>query len=350
MPAYYKKMATKVDIDLTDTEEELNLSKWIRYRLLFTCALGIIFFHLVLGILQENITKGEYVKDGKKEKFTYTLALVFIQCIINAASAKLAMSLFSREKDSTPQKMFSACSMTYLGAMLASNQSLQYISYPTQVLGKSVKPIPVMILGILLAKKRYPAAKFLFILMICMGVALFMFKDKPAVADESHGFGFGEVLLLVSLTLDGLTGASQDRMRSEHKTGAYHMMFFVNLWSVLWLAIGLVVTGEGLAFLGFMERFPSILIKMVTFGIASAIGQVFIFITVTSFGPLPCSIITTTRKFFTILGSVIIFQNPINSRQWAGTVLVFMGLGLDSAYGKEKKDIKNVKNVKNESR
>ncbi|WAR06078.1 S35B1-like protein [Mya arenaria] len=183
------------------------------------------------------------------------------------------------------------------------------------VLGKSVKPIPVMILGILLAKKRYPAAKFLFILMICMGVALFMFKDKPAVADESHGFGFGEVLLLVSLTLDGL-----------------------------------VVTGEGLAFLGFMERFPSILIKMVTFGIASAIGQVFIFITVTSFGPLPCSIITTTRKFFTILGSVIIFQNPINSRQWAGTVLVFMGLGLDSAYGKEKKDIKNVKNVKNESR
>jgi hypothetical protein len=30
----------------------------------------------------------------------------------------------------------------------------------------------------------------------------------------------------------------------------------------------------------------------------------------------------------------------MNSRQWAGTVLVFMGLGLDSAYGKEKKDAK----------
>lgn len=68
--------------------------------------------------------------------------------------------------------------------------------------------------------------------------------------------------------------------------------------------------------------------------------QIFIFITVTSFGPLPCSIITTTRKFFTILGSVIIFQNPINSRQWAGTIFVFMGLGLDSVYGKEKKTVK----------
>ena len=45
-----------------------------------------------------------------------------------------AMSLFSKDKDTTPMKMFAACSLTYLGAMLASNQSLQYISYPTQVI------------------------------------------------------------------------------------------------------------------------------------------------------------------------------------------------------------------------
>ena len=63
----------------------------------------------------------------------------------------------------------------------------------------------------------------------------------------------------------------------------------------------------------------------------------FIFMTVTSFGPLTCSIITTTRKFFTILASVIIFQNPMSSRQWLGTSLVFVGLGLDSVYGKERK-------------
>lgn len=38
--------------------------------------------------------------------------------------------------------------------------------------------------------------------------------------------------------------------------------------------LGLIVTGEGIAFLGFMERHPSILAKMVTFGLASAAGQV----------------------------------------------------------------------------
>ena len=69
--------------------------------------------------------------------------------------------------------------------------------------------------------------------------------------------------------------------------------------------------------------------------------QIFIFMTVTQFGPLTCSIITTTRKFFTILGSVIIFGHPMSSRQWFGTMFVFAGLSLDSAYGKERKTVKS---------
>ncbi|RLV76346.1 hypothetical protein DV515_00017072 [Chloebia gouldiae] len=47
--------------------------------------------------------------------------------------------------------------------------------------------------------------------------------------------------------------------------------------------------------------------------------------TVVYFGPLTCSIITTTRKFFTILASVVLFANPISPMQWVGTVLVFLG-------------------------
>jgi hypothetical protein len=34
-----------------------------------------------------------------------------------------------------------------------------------------------MLLGVLIAKKRYPLAKYLFVLMIVCGVALFLYKD-----------------------------------------------------------------------------------------------------------------------------------------------------------------------------
>jgi hypothetical protein len=64
--------------------------------------------------------------------------------------------------------------------------------------------------------------------------------------------------------------------------------------------------------------------------------QNFIFMTITKFGPLTCSVITTTRKFFTILASVLIFAHPMSSMQWVGTVMVFAGLGLDSVYGKDR--------------
>jgi len=70
-----------------------------------------------------------------------------------------------------------------------------------KVLGKSCKPIPVMILGVLFAHKRYPLAKYLCILMIVLGVAGFMYKDKddgtPA-DDKEHFFyfGLGEIMLV----------------------------------------------------------------------------------------------------------------------------------------------------------
>jgi len=69
-----------------------------------------------------------------------------------------------------------------------------------QVLGKSVKPIPVMILGVVLARKKYPWLKYLFVLMITTGVAVFMYKPSKAraVSETSAMFGWGELLLVCS--------------------------------------------------------------------------------------------------------------------------------------------------------
>ena len=37
--------------------------------------------------------------------------------------------------------------------------------------------------------------------------------------------------------LDGLTGVTQEKMRSQHQTGSHSMMANVNLWSILYLTI-----------------------------------------------------------------------------------------------------------------
>ncbi|NXT38412.1 S35B1 protein, partial [Pelecanoides urinatrix] len=281
-------------------------------------------------------TRGRYGEGAKQEKFKYALTLVFIQCVINAAFAKLLIHFFDAVKaDRTRSWLYAACSLSYLGAMVSSNSALQFVSYPTQVvLGKSCKPIPVMLLGVTLLRKKYPPAKYLCVLLIVAGVALFLYKPKKGAGSDDHVFGYGELLLLLSLTLDGLTGVSQDHMRGHYQTGSNHMMLNINLWSTLFLGAGILFTGELWEFLSFTERYPSVIYNILLFGLTSALGQSFIFMTVVYFGPLTCSIITTTRKFFTILASVILFANPISTMQWVGTVLVFLGLGLDAKFGK----------------
>ena len=179
--------------------------------------------------------------------------------------------------------------------------------------------------------------------MVVAGVMLFMYKEKvPTKQNDSEGFG--QILLLSALIMDGLTSVVQERMRSEHKTKSGHMMLNMNLWSIVFTSIVILFTGEFVNFLGFIQRHPSALQHVATFSVTSAVGQYFIFLTVSEFGPLACSIATTTRKCFTVLVSVIFFGNSMLTRQWVATVIVFLGLFLDSMYGKSspkliKKDV-----------
>lgn len=299
------------------------------------CAAGIFFCYFYYGILQERITR----KDYGDERFVYSMALVFSQCVVNYIYAVIvSRGVLTQGEDTTKTSYYVTCSLSYLIAMVSSNKALVWVNYPTQVVGKSCKPIPVMILGVLIGRKVYPLRKYLFVLMIVVGVALFMYKDKAgkAAAEAGSGIGLGEILLLVSLACDGITGAVQERMKAEHNTRSGHMMKAMNLWSMIFLGVALVLTGEGLEFIGFISRHPGVIWQILSFCVASAFGQFFIFMCVSDFGPLPCSIITTTRKFFTVLASVIFFGNELMSRQWLGVLLVFAGLFLDGVFGKKK--------------
>ncbi|XP_060879368.1 solute carrier family 35 member B1 [Metopolophium dirhodum] len=300
------------------------------------CAAGIFVCYFFYGILQEKITRGTYGTQG--EKFTYSLSLVFVQCVVNYAFARLVLKAFPEESpDTTKSAYYAVSAVTYLLAMIFSNMALQWVNYPTQVVAKSGKPIPVMILGVLLGRKSYPLKKYLFVLLVVIGVALFMFKDGKSNSSQADSslLGLGEILLILSLTMDGVTGAVQERMRSESKTKSGHMMVNMNLWSMMFLSVALIGTGQIFDFISFVQRYPQMLVQLLLFSAFSALGQFFIFWTVSDFGPLPCSIVTTTRKFFTVLASVIFFGNPMLTRQWIATIIVFVGLFLDSFYGKQ---------------
>lgn len=221
-----------------------------------------------------------------------------------------------------------------------------------------------MILGVLLSKKRHSIQKYMSVSSIVFGVALFMYKKEDISSIFSlssftatgisldnllNSIGIGELLLILSLTMDGLTGAVQERMKNEHHTKSGHMMYKMNLWSVAYLLVATVITGDLLKFYQFLGKYPYIIHDVVLFSSLSAIGQLFIFLTVAEFGPLPCSIVTTTRKFFTVLTSVFWFGHKLTSTQWIGSAIVFIGLFMDSLYSKSSVPVKDKNKQKKEN-
>ena len=64
-------------------------------------------------------------------------------------------------------------------------------------------------------------------------------------------------------------------------------------------------------------------------GLAGALGQFFIFYTISHFGALACSIITTCRKVMTIIFSVIFFGHVLTTMQLAGLGVSISGFALN---------------------
>mmetsp|Transcript_21837 Transcript_21837/g.26545 ORF Transcript_21837/g.26545 Transcript_21837/m.26545 type:complete len:341 (-) Transcript_21837:224-1246(-) len=316
-------------------------------RLLICCA-GIYFFYLYYGILQEKIYRPDE-KDGSK--FEFTFFLLGIQCFVNFLVAVI-MNLFAgahkgskqlNERASTSPLLgfplfrnhsgtfwIALISFSYLLAMTCSNQALMYVSYTFQALAKSCKMVPVMLANVIVGGKRYSFKQYLCVSLITAGVVLFRFAKSTKGASFAGSSNYGLVLLAASLVLDGFTSSNQRLFTGEFKPTTHQMMLQMNMWSLLFLFPILLVTGQGVEGMMYLLPRRQLQLDVMMFSLCSAMGQNFIFYTITGPGPLVCTTITTTRKFFTILASVLLFPgNSLNSKQWLSVAIVFVGLFIE---------------------
>lgn len=111
-------------------------------------------------------------------------------------------------------------------------------------------------------------------------------------------------------------------------------MFFINLYA-LFILVPLSIAsgqmGEGIRLLRDSEQLR-MNIAILT-GVVS-VGQIFIFLCISWYSSLVTTTITTTRKFFTILFSVLHFGHSFTVGQWTSVMMVFGGLYLSIASGR----------------
>jgi solute carrier family 35 (UDP-galactose transporter), member B1 len=336
------------------------------------CALGICVCYMYYGMIQESLLR--------RQKIGASFVLL-TNCITNSVVARVWQSvdrwwfsssaLDEKKNDialsSLPlhQPLLALTSLCYVTAMVCSNESLHYVTYPTAVLAKSCKLIPTMAMGVLVEHKIYEITQWLAALCITSGIVLFNFSGMNHTSHEEQESSLsGLALLSMSLLMDGFLGSCQGLLKQKKtltltipallsaKLGreieiflrppnAVETMLFVNLYAILYL-IPLTIFNQqmpqGLAMLRGTVRSSidaneegahrTLLLGLLVLNLTVAAGQIFIFLTIHWFSSLVCTTITTTRKFFTILFSIFYFGHHFTTLQWIATLLVFCGLYL----------------------
>lgn len=233
--------------------------------------------------------------------------------------------------------------------------ALSHISFPTLLLGKSCKLVPVMLMNVLLYRRKFPLHKYALVGLVTVGIWAFMaFKPskpgKGASGPETSSL-LGLALLGINLLLDGVVNATQDHVFSTFSLEGPQMMLFMNLFATLFTFAALLFPyaltpsfllpaaaaasashahpNELSSALSFIATHPSVKTDIVLFGLTGSIGQLFIFVTLSLYGSLTLVTITVTRKMATMLLSVFVFDHRLAPGQWAGVATVFGAVAME---------------------
>lgn len=203
-----------------------------------------------------------------------------------------------------------------------------------------------MLLGVLIGRKTYTIQKYFLVFLIVGGVIAFSYKESKNVAEKTDHFT-GMALIAAALLMDGLMGALQDRMRSVSKPTSLNLMFFINAWSSVYLALLLIFTLEGVEFINFCIRHPEVMTDLGVVILFGSVAQFFISQMVAFFGSLPLSLTMTIRKLISVFLSVLIYGNVIIIRQWIAATVIFSALILDAIFQEKSRDARATNHLEN---
>ncbi|XP_040574706.1 adenosine 3'-phospho 5'-phosphosulfate transporter 1 [Lepeophtheirus salmonis] len=296
---------------------------------LLYCVVGLQVSYLTWGYLQERImTRDYYDSTGKMKRFSDSQFLVFVNRILGFSLAILYLAFHSRGNPSgAPVYKYSYCSFTNIMSSWCQYEALKFVSFPTQVLSKACKVIPVMIMGRIVSNKKYEYYEYVVACMLSFGMILFLFGTPSNGKETSANTTVsGAILLIAYMAFDAFTSNWQGELFTSYKMNSIEMMGGVNFFSCLLTSTSLLSQGAFYDSLVFMSQFPSFAFDCVVLSVCSATGQLFIYHTISQFGPLIFAIIMTLRQSLAILISCFVFKHPLNSLGIVGILIVFSAI------------------------
>lgn len=313
---------------LNVNEEEPQGTRQEVIRKIVFCAVGLNITFGIWGLVQERLLTQTYAG----EFFEFSYGLVFINRLGGLLLSVYLMYHFKVDWVSSPLWEYSIPSVANMLSSWCQYEALKYVSFPTQMLAKAFKMVPVMLMGKFLHNKAYESYEY--IAASTVGFGLYLFIDSTEHIDfKQNVFGdpegvkgayCGVVLLILFLFFDSFTGQWQTRMFQIYKDmSPLQMMLIMNAFSAVFSFITLIHQEELQTMLSFVFNHSEMWLHLLLFCICSTIGQLFIFYTVKSFGAVIFSIIMSMRILLSTLLSCLVYNHPITEMGYLGMIIVF---------------------------
>ncbi|XP_076271600.1 adenosine 3'-phospho 5'-phosphosulfate transporter 2 [Rhynchophorus ferrugineus] len=292
----------------------LDISNFSQTTQFALCCTAVFVFYLLYGYMQELIFT---LKDFKPYGWYLTLVQFGYYTIFGVFETKVR----GIHKRCIPIKIYLLLALLTLGTMGFSNSSLEYLNYPTQVIFKSCKLIPVLAGGILIQGKRYGPLDFLAALLMCVGLTMFTLADSQIQPNFNTK---GIIVISMALLCDAIIGNVQEKNMKSYGAPNSEIVLYSYGIGFIYIFTVMLVTGDFLDGLRFFAENPYLTYGYAfIFSVTGYLGIQVVLTLVRTTGAFAAVTVTTMRKAVTIVISFIFFSKPFTIQYlWSGCVVV----------------------------
>ncbi|CAF0804147.1 unnamed protein product [Rotaria sordida] len=274
----------------------------------------VFFYYLGYGYLQELL----FTLDGFKHTSWF---LSCYQFFIYSVLSFIQIGFIGLNQRRASYRSYLILALLTVATMGLSNHSIGYLNYPTQVMFKCCKLIPVLIGGIIIQKKtfnRYDVAA-----AFCMSIGLVFFTLADSKVRPNFN-SYGVIVICSALIADAIIGNYQEKIMKMHHVSNVEIVFYSFMFGFLIILIGLLLTNNFFSSMVFWNKHPiSTYGYSLLFSIFGYLGIDIVLTLIKEYGALICVAVTTCRKAITIILSFILFSKPfVFDYVWSGLIVV----------------------------
>ncbi|BBG97471.1 UDP-N-acetylglucosamine transporter family [Prunus dulcis] len=290
----------------------ISLSDRPKWQQFLFCSSGFFFGYLVNGIcecrsyqakVQANMCIIGY-NSAMVWYFTFVQGFVYLFLIY--------LQGFTTKQMVNPWKTYVKLSAVLMGSHGLTKGSLAFLNYPAQLMFKSTKVLPVMVMGAFIPglRRKYPAHEYVSAVLLVVGLILFTLAD----AQTSPNFSvIGVLMVSGALVMDSFLGNLQEAIFTMNpETTQMEMLFCSTVVGLPFLIPPMLLTGELFKAWNSCWQHPYVYGVLIFEAMATFIGQVSVLSLIALFGAATTAMITTARKASHITAIILDIHKAIN--------------------------------------